>query len=216
VNSFAWRLVTVDIDGTLTRGHGWRPIAEAFGRVPEYESSNRRFFSREIGEDEHLADLLAIATGQTVADVEAVVERTPKLRGIREGVEELQAHGARVALLSHNPSYVTRYYRRSFGFDDDEGVEAQELDDDRIGPPEEVRADKHRGLLRLLERANVEARYTVHVGDGWSDGEIFEEVGAGVALNTELPEVVAAATISLATDDFRDVARAIEDLHPRA
>ena len=60
-DAFRWRLVTVDIDGTLTRVHGWREIARAFGRDAEYELSNRRFFAREIGEDEHLEDLLRIA-----------------------------------------------------------------------------------------------------------------------------------------------------------
>lgn len=212
---FPWRLVTVDIDGTLTRGHGWRPIAVAFERLAAFEDSNRRFYAHEIGEDEHLANILGIATGHTIAEVEALVDRTPKLDGIVEGVHELQARGARVALLSHNPSYVTRCYRQTFGFDDDEGVDAQALRDGRIGPPVGVHADKRAGLKLLLGRAGVPSTETVHIGDGWSDARVFPEVGGGIALNSPLPDVRAEADLALSTDDFRVVVAALGRLAPR-
>ena len=212
---FPWRLVTVDIDGTLTLGHGWREIAVAFGRVPDYEASNRRFFARAAGEDEHLYDLLDLATGRTVAEVEAVLARTPMLGGIAEGLGELHAAGARTALLTHNPTYVIDYYRRTFGFDDGEGVRVGTTDDGRIEPPTGVHADKLGGLRALLARAGVAARTVAHVGDGWADAEVFRAVGGGVALNSSLHEVNAAADRALRTRDFRDVVRALETLTPR-
>lgn len=136
-----WRLVTVDLDGTLTRGHGWRGIARAFGRLDAYDETSRKFFAHEIEEDAHLADLLDDATGHTVTEVEALVARTPKLRGIREGIRNLPKDGARVALLTHHPTYVVEWYRRTFGVDDSEGVDAQTIDRGTIGPPTRVRAD---------------------------------------------------------------------------
>jgi len=216
MTTFPWRLVTIDIDGTLTIGHGWEPIAAAFGSLDRFERSNRRFFDHEIGEDEHLADLLDLATGHTVREVEEVVARTPKLAGIREGVEELHALGARGALLSHNPSYVTAYYRQTYGFDDDEGVDAQRVLGGRIGPPTGVRADKAAGLARLATRAGVSLREVVHVGDGWADAALFPLVGGGVAVNSRLDEVNAAADRTLKTRDFRDVVSALRGLSPRA
>jgi len=216
VDPFSWRLVTVDIDGTLTLVHGWHEIALAFGRLPEYEASNRRFFAHEEGEDEHLADLLDLATGRTVEEVREVVARTPKLAGIGEGIAELRGRGARVALLTHNPSYVVEYYQRTFGFDDAEGVDAQTTDGGRIGAPRDVRADKPGGLERLLARAGVDPRATVHVGDGWSDAEVFRLVGGGVALNSRLAEVERAADRVVRSRDFRDVVEALTTLRPRA
>jgi len=215
VPEYPWRLVTIDIDGTLTRGHGWDRIADAFHARAAYDESNRRFHAQEIGEDEHLADLLAITTGHTVSEVEELVEQTPKLSGISEGIRALQARGARVALLTHNPTYVTGYYRRTFGFDDDEGVDAQEIVSGRIGPPVDVRADKRAGLRHLLTRLGARPTETVHIGDGWSDAEVFREVGGAVALNSSLVEVRDAADLVLSTTDFQVVVEALGHLHPR-
>lgn len=212
---FPWRLVTVDIDGTLTRGHGWKEVAREFGRLPAFEETNRLFFARRIDEDTHLANLLRIATGHTVAEVEAVLERTPKLAGISEGIAELHERNARAALLTHNPTYVSDWYRRTFGFDDAEAVVAQPVDGGRIGPPVGVRADKPGGLRALLARTGVPASAVVHVGDGWSDAEVFRLVGAGVALNSPYPEVARIADLALATEDFRDVVAGISRLAPR-
>ena len=215
MGGYPWRLVTVDIDGTLTLVHGWHEIAVAFDRLPAYERSNRRFFAHEIGEDQHLADLLALATGHTVAEVEGVVARTPKLDHIAEGVRELHRLGARVALLTHNPPYVTGFYRRTFGFDDEEGVEGQPIVDGVLGTPSRARADKRGGLRSLLGRAQLSPATVVHIGDGWSDAEVFREVGAGVALNSRFPEVDHAADRVLRTRDFGDVVAALASLRPR-
>ena len=215
MGTLPWRLVTVDIDGTLTRGHGWAPIADAFGVRDRFDRTTERFRARAIDEDEHLCDLLDLATGRTVDEVLAVVAATPKLDGIAEGVTELHRGGARVALLSHNPTYVTAYYRSAFGFDDDEGVEVPLLERGRIGPPSGVHADKLASLHALLRRGSASPAEVVHVGDGWADVTLFPYVGGGIAVNTRWPDVAAAADVALVTTDFRDVVRAVGGLLPR-
>lgn len=210
-----WRLVTVDIDGTLTLVHGWKEIAKAFDRAEAFEATNRRFFAHEISEDAHLANLMDIATGHSVPEVEEVLARTPKLTGIADGIAQLRAEGVRVALLTHNPTYVADWYQRTFRFDDAESVAAQSVEHGRIGPPARPCADKPEGLRTLLARWSVPATATVHVGDGWSDVLVFRIVGGGVALNSPLPEVNDAADLVLTTTDFREVAEAIIHLVPR-
>jgi len=212
---FPWRLVTVDIDGTLTVGHGWRPIAEAFGGLPAFEESNRRFFTQQIGEDAHLTNLLSIAAGHTVAEVESILGATPKLGGIREGVAGLRERGARVDLLTHNPEYVADWYRRTFGFDGFAAVTAQPVVEGHIGPPSGVHADKPGALRILLAREGVPARSSVHVGDGRSDAALFPLVGGGVALNSPYPDVRRASDLAITTSDFRDVLAGISQLRPR-
>ena len=210
-----WPLVTVDIDLTLTTVHGWKAIAEALGRGDEFVRTNRRFFAKEIGEDEHLKDMLEVAEGRTLLEVESALASTPRLRGIAEGVRFFHDRGTRVALLTHNPPYVCEWYCRTFGFDDFEGTAAQEVVGGVIQAPHDVRADKPAGLRALTSRSGVPPARVVHVGDGGADAQLFPLVGRGVALNSSQPDVQRAADLVLKTDDFREVGVAVEALRPR-
>lgn len=200
-----WRLVSFDIDGTLTRGHGWRFVAEATGQSAAFEATNGRFHRGEIGEAEHLTNLLNLAAGRTPEEVLDLVRRAPKIGGIRPTVAALHHAGCRTALLSHNPEYVCRWYATEFGFDDFEGTAGTRIEGDRIQPYPIARPDKVAGLGRLLERARTEPRRAAHVGDGQADLAVFARVGAGVALNAELPEVRSRADLALDSDDLRDL-----------
>jgi phosphoserine phosphatase len=215
MNHSAWPLVTVDIDGTLTTVHGWLAIADAFGRRPQFEATQRRYFAREVMEDEHLEAMLDVASGRTLAEVESALEATPRIRGIRDGIRTLHAHGSRVALLTHNPPYIGNWYRRSFGFDDFEGTVGQEVVAGIVQRPHGIRADKLGGLRALTARMGVPAERVVHIGDGWADARVFRLVGRGIALNSSLPDVERAADLALRTDDFREVVAALEALPPR-
>jgi phosphoserine phosphatase len=207
--------VTVDIDGTLTTIHGWRAIADAFGRPAEFDRMSQRFFAQEIGENEHLEDLLGLATGRSLSDVEAALASTPRIRGIAEGVHELHDRGTRVALLTHNPSYVCEWYSRRFGFDDFEGTGGQSVIGGVVQAPRGVRADKPAGLRALSERNGIPLQRVVHIGDGWADAVLFPIVGRGVALNSRLPEVERRADLVLHSNDFREVVAAVEALGAR-
>jgi phosphoserine phosphatase len=209
-------MVTLDVDGTLTRVHGWEVLAQRAGRLQAYEQTNRRFTAREISEDEHLSDLLALAVGFDKAQVVAALEATPRIRGIAEAVQELHDRGVRVALLTHNPTYVCDWYRWKFGFDDAEGTPLEFDGGGRLDRPGLVHADKPGGLQRLLARAGLSARAVVHCGDGWADARIFPMVGAGVALNSGILEVRNAATAALQTDDLRDLLGSLDRLRQRS
>ncbi|MGI0071932.1 MAG: HAD family hydrolase [Thermoplasmata archaeon] len=210
-----WRLVTVDIDGTLTTVHGWKVIADALGRGEQYAWTQRRFAAGAIGEDEHLQNMLAVTEGRTVAEIEAALSATPRLAGIVEGVRAFHERGCRVALLTHNPPFVCEWYRRTFGFDDFEGTSGPSVADGIVQPLQVVRADKPSGLRALLLRHGVSADRVVHVGDGRADVAIFRLVGRGVALNSGLPDVERAADLALRATDFRAVVRAVSALGPR-
>jgi phosphoserine phosphatase len=210
-----WRLVTVDIDGTLTLVHGWRILAERFDRVEFYERTMARIRARAASEDATIAALLSIAEGHTVAEVVEVLEVTPRLSGIPEGVRRLHAEGMKVALLTHNPVYVTEWYCAFAGFDDASGIRGSQLTNPRIGSSEGVGADKPGGLTTLLGRLRVEAKAVVHVGDAGPDAAIFPLVGAGVALNATSSAVRQAADLAIDTTEFGDVVEAVLSLPAR-
>jgi HAD superfamily phosphoserine phosphatase-like hydrolase len=210
-----WPLVTVDIDGTLTRRHGWEAIADRLGRRAMFDRINRRYLDGGVGEDEHLGELLSLATGAPVSDVVEALAATPRLDGIAEGVQQFHAAGRRVAVLTHNPSYVVDWYVARFGFDDAEGTRSQSIVDGVIAPPGPTRAGKADGLRALAQRAGVATTEVVHVGDGVVDAELFPLVGGGIALNSVRADVDQAADLVLHTDDFREVVVAVDGLRPR-
>lgn len=203
-----FRLVSFDIDGTLTLGHGWRFIAERLGKSAEYEAADEEFHHHTVSEDRHLRSLLGIAQGVPLATLERLLDETPKLSGIGETVGDLRSMGSLPILLSHNPIYVCRWYARRFGFLEWAGVDdggAPEVVRGIIQPPPPLRTGKLSGLARLLARHRILPSDAVHVGDGWADAELFPKVGLGVALNSELPEVDRAADVVLKTRDLRDL-----------
>lgn len=214
-DGFPWRLLTVDIDGTLTRTHGWKEIARTFDRLPEFERTNREFRAGRLEEDTHIADFLRIAQGHTLAELQQALERTPKLAGISEGIALLHDRGVAVALLTHNPDYVVEWYRQRFRFDDGEGVGGQPVVGGRIGPPVGIHADKPAELARLLARHRVPAACVAHVGDSASDAQVFPLVGGGIALNAASPAVERAADLAIRTEDFRRVVEGLQRIRPR-
>jgi phosphoserine phosphatase len=211
-----WPLVTVDLDGTLTRRHGWETIADRLGRRPIFDRANERYLAGAASEDEHLLDLLSIATGARLTDVVDALAATPRLAGIDDGVGQLHAAGRRIALLTHNPSYIVDLYVAQFGFDDAEGTRSQAVVNGVIAPPGPTKAGKIDGLRALARRAGVGLDQVVHIGDGMVDAELFPLVGGGIALNSNSVPVQRAADLVLRTDDFRVVVAAIDRLPPRA
>jgi phosphoserine phosphatase len=216
MTSFPFRLITVDIDGTLTREHGWRVMARAFGREPEFDTTNRRFFAHEISEDLHLQHLLDLAVGRSQAEVEAVLAATPLVGGIHQTIRELHECGSRVALLSHNPSYVCAWYQGTFGFDDFEATDGEWVRDGMVVDGGPVRADKREGLRRLEGRWGVVGSEVAHVGDGWADAALFPYVGAGIAFNSSVPEVERLADAAVRDDSLTAIVPVLAALRPRS
>jgi phosphoserine phosphatase len=204
-----WRLATVDIDGTLTTIPGWLAIARQFGKEEEYRALIRRQRAGEVTQDEAVAGLLSFAEGHTLAEVVAVVVRTPRLEHIPEGVDRLHGQEVKVALLTHNPPYVTEWYRRFAGFDGAAGLGGRIPVGTVIGRGEGIHADKVGGLASLCREFGARPNEVVHVGDSMADVEVFRRVGLGIALNPSRPEVAQAADRVLMTSDFEVVVDSI-------
>ena len=212
---FPWKLVTIDIDGTLTRVHGWRFLARTRGLEDQWRRSTAAYLRRERSEDAHLRDLLDLAEGLDREQLHKILSATPKLRGIHQAVNSLHRRGSKVALLTHNPPFVVDWWRAQYGFDDADGIlSPPRFRRGRVPAPGRVRADKKGGLRRLLARLQLPAKLTVHVGDGRADAELFHLVGAGVALNSQDEVVESAADLVLHLTDLRKLVPALSTLVP--
>lgn len=211
-----FRLVTFDIDGTLTEVHGWLPVAAARHRTADYRRTNRRLLAGEESENTHLRRLFELAEGMRRREFEEVLSRTPKVRGIAATVRTLHDRGCRVALLSHNPAMVADWYCRRFGFDAGSGGWGLAYRAGRVGPPNGVRADKVRGVRELARRFGVNRREICHVGDAWPDARLTPMLGGFVAFNPKAPIVARVADATVRAHDLRRALPAIGALAPHA
>jgi len=210
-----WSLVTFDIDGTLTTRHGWWPIAQALGKLPDYNRTNRALRSGRETEDVHLEKLFALATGVSRSRFEALLAASPRVAGIEETVRSLRAEGTHVALLSHNAGPVLDWYRRAFGFEAGSGGWGLAYADGHVAAPREVRADKVRGLADLAARFRVPYRSICHVGDAWPDARLAPILGGFVAFNPKGEAVAEVADAVVRGRDLRRVVPVLERLVPR-
>jgi phosphoserine phosphatase len=198
------KLVSFDIDGTLTQVHGWQHIAEGLGKRTEYERTQGAFLRGERGEDEHLRALLALGEGERRSRVEGLLATTPRLTGIRSTVRSLHRAGLRVVLLTHNPTWVGRWYASRFGFDAWTGVE-QPVVQGRLGPAPRFHLDKRITMGRMLCSFGIRPIEAAHVGDAGPDARVFPYLGTGVALNTNRRSVLRAADLFVCSQDLRDL-----------
>jgi phosphoserine phosphatase len=215
MTDFPYRLVCVDIDGTLTRGHGWATMADRLGRTPLYQHTAELYRTGQVDEDAHLQNLFEITEGASLADLHVILAATPKVEGIEPGVRRLHALGAKVALLTHNPTFITDWYVRTFGFDAADGLGGSpSVVQGIIGPAQRPRSDKVGGLDRLCAKFGVGRHDAAHVGDGRADALVFPLVALGIAFGAGLPDVRAAADVCVDVPEFLEVVRVLETTPP--
>ncbi|MCI4368077.1 MAG: haloacid dehalogenase-like hydrolase [Thermoplasmata archaeon] len=207
--------MSIDIDGTLTRVHGWEYLAASTGKLHRFEVANRRYLAGGVTEDQHLTELVDLATGLSESEVDRALAATPRLSGIREAIALLHEREVVVALLTHNPPYVCEWYAKQFGFDDYEGTQGSSISRGVVTAPHGIHADKVVGMGRLLERHGIHPQAALHAGDGPPDAAVFPTVGGGVALNSKWPRVRALADATLDADDLRELVTVIDRLPSR-
>lgn len=206
-----FRVVSFDIDGTLTLGHGWFYIASVLGRLDSFRKSREAFLRQEIGEDEHLTNLLNLAAGASPSRITEALKKTPRIDRIPEGLARLKEAGLRTYLLTHNPPYVCRWYMEEFGFDGYIGA-VQQVRRGRICRTTS-RADKVLWMRKICDREKVSTGEFAHVGDGDSDAAVFEQAGGGIAVNSRSRAAISSAARSLNTTDMTEIVEAVLQLH---
>ena len=195
-------LVCFDIDGTIAVGHGWRTVARHRGLQDRFDWAQEEFSAGRATEDVHLARLLNFARGLELSEMEHILATTRHLPHLQEAVDSLHADGKKVALLTHNPGYVCRWYASHYGFDLWAGVE-QEVRAGRIQGVRRVHVDKVEGLRLVLGSTGARAIETANLGDGLADALVFPHVATGIALNSRISLVRNAADLVADVEDAR-------------
>ncbi len=202
------KIVTFDIDGTLTIGHGWFYIASLLGKADEYLEYTAMFRSGRTGEAEHLSNLLSIAEGVPVLKIHSILRSVPKLRNLSAAVRMLSANGLETMLLTHNPQYVCEWYEKRFGFSD-HGSAYQPVENGVVCRAGTLRPDKVAWLKQMCAERRISPRDVLHVGDSASDAAVFRATGSGIAVNSREGETTGSAAAAINTTDMKDVAKLI-------
>ena len=204
----AFRLCTLDLDGTLLPGTAFLAVAQALGKADEVRRLDALYARGEMTLRDNFHAEYALLVGTPVAEAEAALRKGPWLANIPAGVARLRGLGLRVGLLTDQPDFLARLAEPtldpvlcSLG-----GVAAG-----RIAPVKEYREDKAAHLRAWCKANQVDLEQVIHCGNGRNDLPVFERVGLGVAVNPDSPEVARRADLAIeGVKDLREVAEVVE------
>jgi phosphoserine phosphatase len=202
-----WPIVFFDLDGTLLRGTSVSALtADWLGRSGALDELERGYRDGLLS-NAVVADRSASwFAGRTPAEVGGVLERAPWIAGVPEAVAQLRAAGAYVALATVTWRFAAELVAERFGFDACCGTEMPIVDGCLCGA---VSAhcdgdDKAVFIQQVCASRGLRPSSAAVVGDSRSDLPAFRRAGFSVALNAD-DAARAAATVTLDTDDLRDV-----------
>lgn len=204
-------VVAVDLDGTLLRDTSVSLLlATHLGGRSELEELEAAFAAGSITNAVVADRSAARLTGLRLAEAARVLRSGRWLFGIAEGVEMLHRHRMRVLLTTVTWSFAAEIVARWFGMDAACGTTMDVVDDALCGAVSRHFSpdDKAEFARRYSLECGLDCSRLVAVGDSRSDLPLFALAGFSVAVNAS-EAAARAATVAIATDDFRDVARLI-------
>jgi phosphoserine phosphatase len=180
-----WNLVTLDLDGTLLpEDTVFAAVLRENGHATEVAASDARYFAGELTLEACFWEQWELVERLSLAEMHRALRRATWLPGIAAGVQALQAEGARVCLLTDQPSVLTDFLGR-WGLTDAICSPVTVRD----GRPVEIdaRFDKWDNLRRRLAEWDLDPARVCHVGNGDNDVPVWQHVGASVAAFAPAP-----------------------------
>ena len=201
------KLITFDLDGTLTTSSSWQKFNELLGITAE---EDQKLFELYIGGELKYADWIgAIASvyrerGRKVteADVEALAQSIELRPGAREAIDAAANKGYKVIIVSGAIDTIARTIGKHLGvttvFSTNEAV----YDDNGVLIDLDLMGDERISKFAMLEAYASEHSFdlkdVVAVGDGGNDIDIFERTkGIQIGNNEELAKVAWKTVTSL-------------------
>jgi HAD superfamily phosphoserine phosphatase-like hydrolase len=200
-------VVFFDLDGTLLPGTSVSKLTAAWlGRAGELDELERLYRDGAISNAaiaETSAPWFAGHRGEEVAEA---LQTAPWIAGIDETTAELRRGGAYLALATVTWRYAAERVADRYGFDAVCGTEMAVRDGRLTGQvSRHFNADQKGDFFdRVCAERGVPAAKAAAVGDSRSDLPTFARAGFSIALNAD-DEARAAASVSLDSDDLRDV-----------
>lgn len=175
-----WRLVTLDLDGTLLPDDTvFAVVLRGNGHADEVAASDARYFAGEQDLEATFWEQWDLVKRLRLADCHRALRRADWLPGIAEGVRRLKDAGCRVCLLTDQPSTLTDFLGR-WGLTDAICSPVEVEDGRQVAI--DARFDKLANLQARCDRWDIALEDVCHVGNGENDVPIWKAVGGSVAV----------------------------------
>jgi phosphoserine phosphatase len=182
------RLVVLDVDSTLIQDEAIDVLAARKGVAEQVATITERAMSGALDFADSLRARVALLSGLTTADLEAVRDQLQLTPGARTFVRTLLRLGYHVGVVSGGFTFVTDRFEKELQLDFAAANELEVVDGvvtGRVVGDILDRAGKATALRRFAEQFGVPLSQTVAVGDGANDIDMLEAAGLGVAFNAK-------------------------------
>jgi phosphoserine phosphatase len=180
--------VAFDLDSTLIDAESVDEFAKLLGKGEEVAKITDKAMKGEIKFEEALIRRTKLLKGLEYEKVLEATKKIPLMKGAKEAVEELKAHGIKTCVISGSFSVVAERVRKELDLDyavaNDLVVEDGVLTGEVEGPLMKEGA-KGEMLVKIAKRAGVQLYDCAAVGDGANDVSMFEKAGLKIAFNSK-------------------------------
>ena len=184
----AQRLVVMDVDSTLIQGEVIEMLAAHAGCEEAVAEVTERAMRGELDFAESLHERVAQLRGVPESALEEVYEGLTFTPGARTMIRTLKRLGYRFALVSGGFTQIIERLADDLGIDYFAANELEIVDGALTGKVlgrVVDRAGKAASLREFAQRAGINVRNTVAIGDGANDLDMLAAAGLGIAFNAK-------------------------------
>jgi phosphoserine phosphatase len=204
-----FRLVTLDLDGTLTRERSvWEYIHKRLGKWYGFaEDYQNQFLAGKISYEEFCERDAQVWKGMKVEELLEIVKTVPFHPGANELIHYLKQKGLKLSLVSSGLSLLSDWVHQEYGFD--YSVSNDLLHENGLltgGVKIQVYYDKKAKWVRkILKEFGAKPEEVIAIGDSKGDIDMFQMVGFSVAFNSSCYDLDQIATICVPSRNLADI-----------
>jgi phosphoserine phosphatase len=204
-----FRLVTLDLDGTLTRERSiWEYIHKRLGKWYGFaEEYQNQFLAGKISYEEFCERDAQVWKGMKVEALLEIVKKVPFHPGADELIHYLKRKGLKLSLVSSGLSLLSDWVHRKYGFDYSVSNDLLHKNGLLTGKVKiRVRYDKKAEWVgKILKTFGAKPEEAIAIGDSRGDMDMFQMVGFSVAFNSSCRDLEQVATICVRGHNLADI-----------
>ena len=204
-----FRLVTLDLDGTLTRERSiWEYIHKRLGKWYGFaEDYQNQFLAGKISYEEFCERDAQVWKGMKVEELLEIVKTVPFHPGANELTHYLRQKGLKLSLVSSGLSLLSDWVHQKYGFD--YSVSNDLLHKNGLltgGVKIQVYYDKKAEWVRkILNKFGVKPEEVIAIGDSKGDIDMFQMVGFSVVFNSSCFDLEKIANVCVPSQNLADI-----------